>query len=243
MAEACKRCTKCGEEKLATREFFYGAKNVKDGLHSHCKDCFKHDRRERYAADPEAAREIARRCQERNPEEARAQQRARYHDRMANDPEWRAKERERQKEKNRLERLKHPDRLKDRAARYRARNYERVTAAQRERKRLEYLSDPEKFKARSAKQRAERLEISGEFTPLDVNAAFRKQNGCCLYCGAKIKWRETQWEIDHFIPVSRGGTNDPSNIVVACMPCNRSKHDKMPWEWRPDLFTSPQAQQ
>lgn len=31
--------------------------------------------------------------------------------------------------------------------------------------------------------------------------------------------------LDHLIPVSRGGTDDESNLVIACMSCNSKKHN------------------
>ena len=41
---------------------------------------------------------------------------------------------------------------------------------------------------------------------------------------------ETVTEVDHVIPVAKGGTDDPSNLVPACGPCNRAKGcgSKMP---------------
>jgi 5-methylcytosine-specific restriction endonuclease McrA len=33
--------------------------------------------------------------------------------------------------------------------------------------------------------------------------------------------------IDHVLPRSRGGTNDPTNLVVCCGPCNRAKADRI----------------
>jgi len=42
----------------------------------------------------------------------------------------------------------------------------------------------------------------------------------CAYCGTAGKM-----ELDHLNPVSRGGDNDPENIVPACKSCNSSKHD------------------
>jgi 5-methylcytosine-specific restriction endonuclease McrA len=35
---------------------------------------------------------------------------------------------------------------------------------------------------------------------------------------------------DHVIPVSKGGTNDIRNIVLACAPCNVRKSDTHPLE-------------
>lgn len=47
----------------------------------------------------------------------------------------------------------------------------------------------------------------------------------CAYCNGMFQ------QIDHFIPLSRGGRNDSKNMVPACKPCNLSKGDKMPMEW------------
>jgi 5-methylcytosine-specific restriction endonuclease McrA len=41
----------------------------------------------------------------------------------------------------------------------------------------------------------------------------------CVYCLVS----SGPFEIDHVHPVSRGGTNDPRNLVVACRACNRAK--------------------
>ena len=40
----------------------------------------------------------------------------------------------------------------------------------------------------------------------------------CVYCGAPAT------EIDHVIPVSRGGTHALSNLVASCTPCNQGKN-------------------
>ena len=32
--------------------------------------------------------------------------------------------------------------------------------------------------------------------------------------------------VDHIVPVSRGGSNGPENIVLACWECNMAKKDQ-----------------
>jgi 5-methylcytosine-specific restriction endonuclease McrA len=32
--------------------------------------------------------------------------------------------------------------------------------------------------------------------------------------------------LDHIVPVELGGTNDPSNLVTACLSCNSAKQDR-----------------
>lgn len=52
------------------------------------------------------------------------------------------------------------------------------------------------------------------------------QSGRCYYC-----CREARLEIDHYIPVSRGGTNWPDNLRLACHGCNAEKGNKLVSEW------------
>lgn len=49
----------------------------------------------------------------------------------------------------------------------------------------------------------------------------------CFYCGAL-----GTIEIDHVIPISRGGANSIGNLVPACPSCNRSKSNRTIMEWR-----------
>lgn len=50
----------------------------------------------------------------------------------------------------------------------------------------------------------------------------------CTYCGTE----EGPFDIDHVHPISKGGTNDPANLAVACAACNRSKGARSLHEWR-----------
>ena len=50
----------------------------------------------------------------------------------------------------------------------------------------------------------------------------------CRYCGGPAN------TVDHVVPVERGGSHDPLNLVAACSRCNESKGAKTLQEWRPD---------
>lgn len=54
-----------------------------------------------------------------------------------------------------------------------------------------------------------------------------RDKGACVYCGSI----EPKMHVDHVVPLSRGGTNDDSNLVTACRSCNVSKHAKTEREW------------
>ena len=48
----------------------------------------------------------------------------------------------------------------------------------------------------------------------------------CPYCGADLG---DDYHLDHIIPVSAGGPNEPWNIQATCPPCNMMKSDTPPW--------------
>jgi hypothetical protein len=46
----------------------------------------------------------------------------------------------------------------------------------------------------------------------------------CVRCGARPPGVEL--EVDHVLPVSRGGSNDLANLQTLCRPCNQGKKDR-----------------
>lgn len=55
----------------------------------------------------------------------------------------------------------------------------------------------------------------------------------CAYCDCQLSndprsSRFATW--DHITPLSKGGTDDPSNLALACRSCNRKKGDRTPQE-------------
>lgn len=52
----------------------------------------------------------------------------------------------------------------------------------------------------------------------------------CFYCGERPAWQR-----EHKIPRSRGGPDHHSNIVMACMTCNRNKGTMTVDEYRSSL--------
>jgi len=61
---------------------------------------------------------------------------------------------------------------------------------------------------------------------------FARDHYRCQYCGRpsiELRPREALTR-DHVIPISRGGTNDWTNVVTACSPCNTRKGNRLPHE-------------
>lgn len=59
---------------------------------------------------------------------------------------------------------------------------------------------------------------------------FRQDNYTCQYCGHR--GNVLTLHVDHVLPTSRGGTDDPSNLVTACWSCNLKKGTRTGWEYR-----------
>ena len=49
----------------------------------------------------------------------------------------------------------------------------------------------------------------------------------CYWCNVDIK--NKKFHIDHYIPISNGGTHTKDNIVITCPTCNMSKNKKDPF--------------
>jgi len=50
----------------------------------------------------------------------------------------------------------------------------------------------------------------------------------CGYCGVSEAESGGELEVDHYRPVAHDGTEDASNLVYACVTCNRFKSDYWP---------------
>jgi 5-methylcytosine-specific restriction endonuclease McrA len=91
---------------------------------------------------------------------------------------------------------------------------------------------PEIIKVVNTKARLKRKltkELKGGTCTLKQwQARYEYFGGCCAYCGRKLYKSIT--EIDHVIPMSKGGTGWPSNLVPACRSCNAKKWAYLGWK-------------
>jgi hypothetical protein len=53
-----------------------------------------------------------------------------------------------------------------------------------------------------------------------------KDNFTCQYCGAKSVDDNVLLEVDHIVPVSKGGDNNIENLITSCKKCNIGKSAK-----------------
>lgn len=92
-----------------------------------------------------------------------------------------------------------------------------------------YAANPDKFADYRRNRRARILEAEGTHTHADLVAIFERQSGKCAYCRCSLKGIPR--EVDHIIPLARGGGNGPDNLQYLCRPCNRAKSAKDPIEF------------
>ena len=53
---------------------------------------------------------------------------------------------------------------------------------------------------------------------------YLRDNNTCQYCGKKLS--TDKLNLDHVVPLSRGGRNTWTNVVCSCIPCNMRKGNK-----------------
>lgn len=94
---------------------------------------------------------------------------------------------------------------------------------------------PEKRIARTVN----RVERGGHIE-IDLHQKQRlisRQMGYCLCCGERIEVGQPL-ELDHVMPIAKGGTHDAKNLAIAHAKCNTEKHSKTleeHWLWRAKL--------
>lgn len=97
-----------------------------------------------------------------------------------------------------------------------------ITEMYRKRNRDYRKSNSEKFVQYERNRRALQSGAEGSFTAKEFSNLCYMFNNECLCCGEHSK----SLTADHVIPLTKGGTNDISNIQPLCGPCNSSKRTK-----------------
>lgn len=238
-----KRCTgPCGQEYLATAEHWHRQKNGLYGFTSQCKKCKNAYGKEHYSI-PEVKENAKKREKEYRSRQEVKERRQEYKREYNSRPEVREHMREYHKKYGRSLHVKcyrsRPEVMEHRRA-Y-EKQYEKLPKVREQRKSYEreYLSRKEVKERRRVhkhNRRARIRSIGGVHTHEQIQDRLRRQRHKCYYaaCGySKLKKEKGKYiyHIEHVVPLSKGGSNDISNIVLSCPRCNLSKHDKLLHEW------------
>jgi rubredoxin len=203
---------------------------------SHAED-ERRQARSRHAANPEKERSKHRRWRQQNLEKARLKRRIRYH----------CKEREKARISNGRRYANDPDKYRAFARNSYHRNADRARLLARERYAERLADDPLDWRAKgraAAKKwksnnpdritiiarnaKAKRKGAPGKHTADDLAAIFKAQRGRCAICRSKLG---ADRQVDHIVPLSKGGTNDRANLQWACATCNLEKRAHDPIEF------------
>ena len=97
----------------------------------------------------------------------------------------------------------------------------------RESARKSYKKNRLKRIEKSARYRARKMSASGDGVSAD-QAAFilAKQGGKCVFCNSTHRM-----ELDHIVPLSRGGEHSARNVQWLCKTCNSQKNARDPIEF------------
>ena len=88
-------------------------------------------------------------------------------------------------------------------------------------------NNPDKIRNYNRTQRARRkfaLQASESATTQEVKAWIDAQSPVCSYCAIELS--SDQIQLDHVIPLSRGGSHTIDNFAISCKSCNCSKGNK-----------------
>jgi 5-methylcytosine-specific restriction endonuclease McrA len=82
-----------------------------------------------------------------------------------------------------------------------------------------HRAHPEVRRTIRQNRRARELAASGAYSTAEWLALLVAHRNRCGYCG-----RDGPLQVDHRVPIARGGSNSIENLIPACARCNQRKH-------------------
>jgi 5-methylcytosine-specific restriction endonuclease McrA len=165
-------------------------------------------------ANPEKSNEISRRSNKKNRPKLRESERA-----------YRAANHEKIREKKKRYKKRHKDVVNAGHARYREANHERLRERHKQWRDAHIERLREIVSDAKHRRRARLAGSGGSHTAAEWNGLKEFYDYTCLLCNRREP--EIKLTRDHYIPISRGGTNDIDNIIPLCKSCNSRKHAKL----------------
>lgn len=205
-----KRCSHCTQTKK--EEYFHKNKSKKDGLSLWCKECNREWKQGYMKRNKQKIRESSKVYRAKNRDKLCKHNLKMYY---ADHEENKRKGRERMENVRKLD----PEKSKADGRRYYWRHRDKRLVQMREWR----ANNKDIVKRLAAANHARRRNAEGEFTADDVNDLYLEQMGICAYCQIEL---QGSYHVDHKTPITRGGTNYPSNLQLTCADCNKSKFTK-----------------
>lgn len=231
--EALKKCTKCGDYKINTLEYFIKTNTGEVG--SMCKECKAKYDKEYREKNKEKLSKQRKEWELNNLERHKTNQKRWREENKEHLRKYREDNKERisknykEYRKKNLEHLKKNKKQwyeanKNHVIQYRKSNRERDNATARK-----WYSTPKGnmlSRLNTNRRRAKIAKLNNNFTINEWIKCKKYFNNSCAYCGSK-----TNLEQEHFIPVSNGGEFTKYNILPSCRTCNASKGNSVFLNW------------
>lgn len=137
--------------------------------------------------------------------------------------EWRRRNPNKASEYCKNYREANPDKILKSRKKWRSNNKEKIYQSDGNYR----LLNKDKINSFIRNRRARKRNSEGFHSEKDIQQILLNQNYLCNGCFCYL----SEYEIDHIIPLIRGGTNWPSNLQALCPHCNASKSSKTMEEW------------
>lgn len=66
-------------------------------------------------------------------------------------------------------------------------------------------------------------------SPTERDFVTQRADGRCEYCQTPLDFSPESFEMEHIIPLAKGGSNELDNLALSCGGCNNRKGDKTSW--------------
>lgn len=207
------QCGHCASVLPATDEFFHRNHKQRLGFQTICRDCKKTDDAKYLAEHRQENKEYGKKRYREKKEEYRLYKQTNAEKIAQQKREWRKNNPDKVKQHKRNDAKRNPESAQIRRDRWIKKHPAIV-----------------RFYANVRRERF--MGAEGTFTDEDIHQIYEEQNGKCAYCGISIYFDiPHDVHIDHIQPLSRGGSNWPSNLALACADCNHSKSNSTLSEW------------
>ena len=233
-----KQCMKCEEVKCIGA--YYRRSRSRDGMVHSCKNCLSSQKKKRYRENVEQIKSQSKEYYLRNADRIKSQKKEYY---LKNADQIKGQKSSYQKSHRaqihvtkQAYRKAHPEIHRKAVSKWRRTHSDRVNincrkhywdkvVQQRTRKLAYQKANPEKMRANEARRRTRKTQAGGSYTVAEWQALKAKYNATCLCCGRREPI--IKLTADHVIPVIKGGSSEIRNIQPLCLPCNKSKYNKI----------------
>lgn len=202
-------------------------KTLRRKCNSECPECRKNRYLQQIKQDPDFNKKRYKRSNKPSPEQQRQYRQENSEKISRYNQEYRQENRDKLIKYNREYYQNNKESLLLKSKKYHQRYYAENKEKVRKNHQEYYRKNREEALRRSRKRRAKKKTVhSVSYTTDEAKTLKETFDCCCAYCGAK-----KPLALDHFLPISYGGSDCLGNLLPVCKSCNSSKHNYDPQKW------------